>query len=140
MRRVRLMRDSILKRRTRIDEVQVKGPSRELARLQSDKERADSQNKAWLDNLEDNDNICKNICLFCGRQFDRRAVLLSHHKVIARPWRWPFNTFVKCVYGEYLNQLFTFYSVGLPTKEETQHANFAYKESGPRSARFEWLE
>lgn len=81
MRRVRLMRDSILKRRTRIDEVQVKGPSRELARLQSDKERADSQNKAWLDNLEDNDSSNKNVCLYCGRQFDRRAVLLSHHKV-----------------------------------------------------------
>ncbi|XP_031617793.1 uncharacterized protein LOC116337400 [Contarinia nasturtii] len=81
MRRVRLMRDSILKRRTRIDEVQVKGPSRELARLQTDKERVDSQNKAWLDNLEDNENACKNVCLFCGRQFDRRAVLLSHHKV-----------------------------------------------------------
>lgn len=82
MRRVRLMRNSILKRRTRIDEVQVKGPSRELARLQTDKERVDSQNKAWLDNLEDGESSCKNVCLFCGRQFDRRAVLLSHHKVI----------------------------------------------------------
>lgn len=81
MRRVRLMRDSILKRRTRIDEVQVKGPSRELARLQTDKERVDSQNKAWLDNLENNESSSKNVCLYCGRQFDRRAVLLSHHKV-----------------------------------------------------------
>lgn len=81
MRRVRLMRDSILKRRTRIDEVQVKGPSRELARLQTDKERVDSQNKAFLDNLEDNNSSSKNVCLFCGRQFDRRAVLLSHLKV-----------------------------------------------------------
>lgn len=81
MRRVRLMRDSILKRRTRIDEVQVKGPSRELARLQTDKERVDLQNKAWLDNLEDNENSNKNVCLFCGRQFDRRAVLFSHLKV-----------------------------------------------------------
>lgn len=82
MRRVRLMRDSILKRRTRIDEVHVKGPSRELARLQSDKERTDLQNKAWIDNLEDIENGSKNVCLFCGRQFERRAVLLSHHKVI----------------------------------------------------------
>lgn len=81
MRRVRLMRDSILKRRTRIDEVHVKGPSRELARLQSDKERTDLQNKAWIDNLEDIENGSKNVCLFCGRQFERRAVLLSHHKV-----------------------------------------------------------
>lgn len=79
MRRVRQMRDTILKRRTRIDEVQVKGPSRELARLQTDKERADAQNKAWLDNLENNDNS-GNICMYCGKKFERRAVLLSHQK------------------------------------------------------------
>lgn len=79
MRRVRLMRDTILKRRTRIDEVQVKGPSRELARLQTDKEKADAQNKAWLDNLENNDNS-GSICMYCGKKFERRAVLLSHQK------------------------------------------------------------
>lgn len=83
MRRVRLMRDSILKRRTRIDEVHVKGPSRELARLQCNKvTHTESQNKAWPDNLADNENGSKNMCSFCGRQFDRRAVLLSHHKVM----------------------------------------------------------
>lgn len=80
MRRVRLMRDSILKRRTRIDEVPVKGPNRELARLQSDKEIADSQNKAWIDNFEDSKCIA-NICIFCNRRFERKAVLLSHQKV-----------------------------------------------------------
>lgn len=80
MRRVRLMRDSILKRRTRIDEVPVKGPNRELARLQSDKEIADSQNKAWIDNFEDS-NCSANICIFCNRKFERKAVLLSHQKV-----------------------------------------------------------
>lgn len=80
MRRVRLMRDSILKRRTRIDEVPVRGPSRELARLQTDKDLVDSQNKAWLDNLENNQNGA-NICMFCGKKFERKAVLFSHHKV-----------------------------------------------------------
>lgn len=80
MRRVRLMRDSILKRRTRIDEVPVKGPNRELARLQSDKDIAVSQNKAWIDNFEDS-NCSANICIFCNRKFERKAVLLSHQKV-----------------------------------------------------------
>lgn len=73
------MRESILKRRTRIDEVQVKGPSRELARLQTDKEKVEAQNKDWFDNLENADN--SNVCTYCGKKFDRRAVLLSHSKV-----------------------------------------------------------
>lgn len=80
MRRVRLMRDSILKRRTRIDEVPVKGPNRELARLQTDKDMASSHNKAWTDNFEDS-NCSANICIFCNRKFERKAVLLSHQKV-----------------------------------------------------------
>lgn len=81
MRRVRLMRNSISKRRTRIDEVQVKGPNRELARLKTDKDCTDLQNDVWHDNLENGTNSSKNVCLYCGRQFDRRAVLFSHHKV-----------------------------------------------------------
>lgn len=82
MKRVRLMRDSILKRRTRIDEVQVKGPSRELSRLQTCQEKADAQNKAWLENLENIDaSVSVNVCTFCGKRFDRRVVLLSHSKV-----------------------------------------------------------
>lgn len=82
MKRVRLMRDSILKRRTRIDEVQVKGPSRELARLQTCQEKADAQHKAWLENLEHvDDSVPVNVCTFCGRRFERRVVLLSHSKV-----------------------------------------------------------
>lgn len=82
MKRVRLMRDSILKRRTRIDEVQVKGPSRELTRLQTCQERADAQHKAWLENLENIDaSVSVNVCTFCGKRFDRRVVLLSHSRV-----------------------------------------------------------
>lgn len=70
------MRDSIFKRRFRMDEVQIKGPSRELARLQTDKERVDAENKAWMGNLENFDNTP--VCTFCGKTFERRAVLTSH--------------------------------------------------------------
>lgn len=88
MKRVRLMRDSILKRRTRIDEVQVKGPSRELARLQTCQEKADAQNKAWLENLENIDaSVSVNVCTFCGKRFDRRVVLLSHSKVCQQKYK-----------------------------------------------------
>lgn len=126
MRRVRLMRDSILKRRTRIDEVQVKGPSRELKLLQTDKERVDSQNKAWLDNLEDNENISKNVCLFCGRQFDRKAVLLSHLKVCLS------DDFFFNLHAS--NKLIVIFirilkKTGMPTKEETQYANITNEKS-----------
>lgn len=78
-RRIRQMRDAISKRRTRLDEVQVKGPSRELTRLQTDKERDDAQKKAWLDNLENSES--GSICTYCGKKFERRAVLISHTKV-----------------------------------------------------------
>lgn len=88
MKRIRLMRDSILKRRTRIDEVQVKGPSRELARLQTCQEKADAQNKAWLENLENIDaSVSVNVCTFCGKRFDRRVVLLSHSKVCQQKYK-----------------------------------------------------
>lgn len=70
------MRESIFKRRFRMDEVQIKGPSRELARLQTDKERIDAENKAWMGNLENFDN--QPVCTFCGKTFERRAVLTSH--------------------------------------------------------------
>lgn len=70
------MRESIFKRRFRMDEVQIKGPSRELARLQTDKERIDAENKAWMGNLEHFDNTP--VCTFCGKTFERRAVLTSH--------------------------------------------------------------
>lgn len=88
MKRVRLMRDSILKRRTRIDEIQIKGPSRELARLQTCQEKADAQNKAWLENLENIDaSVSVNVCTFCGKRFDRRVVLLSHSKVCQQKYK-----------------------------------------------------
>lgn len=92
LRRIRLMRESIHKRRTRLDEVQIKGPSRELTRLQTDKERVDAQNKAWLDNLENPEN--SSICTYCGKRFERRAVLISHIKVCRNKVK-PRNTLLK---------------------------------------------
>lgn len=75
-RKIRLMREAIYKRRIRMDEVQTKGPSRELARLQTDKERRDAENKAWLDNIERVDN--SPMCTYCGKTFERKAVLNTH--------------------------------------------------------------
>lgn len=75
-RKIRMMREAIYKRRVRIDEVQTKGPSRELARLQTDKERRDAENKAWLDNIERIDN--SPMCTYCGKTFERKAVLNTH--------------------------------------------------------------
>ncbi|XP_055903110.1 uncharacterized protein LOC129939209 [Eupeodes corollae] len=75
-RKIRLMREAIYKRRIRMDEVQTKGPSRELARLQTDKERRDAENKAWLDNIERADN--SPMCTYCGKTFERKAVLNTH--------------------------------------------------------------
>ncbi|XP_055848903.1 uncharacterized protein LOC129913933 [Episyrphus balteatus] len=75
-RKIRLMREAIYKRRVRMDEVQTKGPSRELARLQTAKERRDAENKAWLDNIERVDN--SPMCTYCGKTFERKAVLNTH--------------------------------------------------------------
>lgn len=90
MRRIRLMREAIYRRRTRIDEVPVKGPSRELARLQNDKDRADAQSKlnsnAYNNWLTDSDSISvmTSICAACGKSFERRAALLTHTKTCSQ--------------------------------------------------------
>lgn len=90
------MRDTIWKRRTRIDEVPVKAPNRELARLQMDiKERGDSQSRNWPDNYSGNGEMVldKGIasataslstvtseCTYCAKTFERRATLITHVK------------------------------------------------------------
>lgn len=76
LRRIRLMRDSILKRCVRIDEVQTRGPSRELARLQTDNEKRHAENKAWM-NKSDLSNSSP-MCAYCGKTFERKAVLTTH--------------------------------------------------------------
>uniref|UniRef100_A0A1Q3EZK1 C2H2-type domain-containing protein n=1 Tax=Culex tarsalis TaxID=7177 RepID=A0A1Q3EZK1_CULTA len=104
MRRIKMMRDSIFKRRTRVDEVVVKGPSREVSRLlnasasssnghssssssfgnggnsstangsmNADEEAA---TRAWMENLEHFDQ--GPMCSYCGKTFDRKAVLATH--------------------------------------------------------------
>lgn len=75
--KIRSMRDTIHKRHMRIDEVQVKGPSRELHRLQTEKERIDAENKAYLDNVAF-DNSNQSMCTYCNKIFERKAVLTSH--------------------------------------------------------------
>lgn len=78
MKKIRSMRESIHKRHMRIDEVQVKGPSRELNRLQTEKERIDAENKAYLDNMANFDNTNQSMCTYCNKIFERKAVLTSH--------------------------------------------------------------
>lgn len=93
------MRDTIMRRRTRISEIQVKGPSRELLRLQNE---ASQQRVTWPDNytgvggkpLPDAGRSSKaaqsstkssttkhtSLCSYCGKTFDRRAALGTHLK------------------------------------------------------------
>lgn len=92
------MRDTIMRRRTRISEIQVKGPSRELLRLQAE---ARQQRVTWPDNytgmgakqLPDasrsngTPSVTKgstvkhtSLCSYCGKTFDRRAALSTHLK------------------------------------------------------------
>ncbi|XP_062537810.1 uncharacterized protein LOC134206139 [Armigeres subalbatus] len=97
MRRIKLMRDSILKRRVRADEVVVKGPSREVSRLLqaasgmsttgSSQDGGNSSSgmmdhdeaaatRAWMENLEHFDQ--GPMCSYCGKTFERKAVLSTH--------------------------------------------------------------
>lgn len=99
------MREAIYKRRTRIDEVPVRGPSRELARLQMDaKERAEREPRVWPDNYSGNGDLLldtlassssliassassstvgktiASVCQYCKKTFERRAALITHIK------------------------------------------------------------
>lgn len=78
LKKIRSMRETIHKRHMRIDEVQVKGPSRELHRLQTDKERIEAENKAYLDNMANFDTTNQSMCTYCNKIFERKAVLTSH--------------------------------------------------------------
>lgn len=74
------MRDTILKRQMRVDEVQIRGPSRELNRLQMEKDRTTEaeNNKAYLDNVENFNRASQSMCTYCNKIFERKAVLTSH--------------------------------------------------------------
>lgn len=98
-RRVKTMRDNILKRgSTRIDEVVAKGPSRELTRLQqanatsgslsddrAEKHDEAAATRAWMENLEHFDQ--GPMCSFCGKTFERKAVLSTHIQKCAQKIR-----------------------------------------------------
>lgn len=92
------MRDTIMRRRTRISEIQVKGPSREVIRLQNE---ARQQRVTWPDNYtgtggkplpdvgrsssvpsstKSASNKHSSLCSYCGKTFDRRAALSTHLK------------------------------------------------------------
>lgn len=78
IKKIRSLREAIHKRHIRLDEVQVKGPSRELHRLQTEKERIDAENKAYLENMANFDNTNQSMCTYCNKVFERKAVLTSH--------------------------------------------------------------
>lgn len=79
LKKIRSMRETIHRRHMRMDEVQVKGPSRELNRLQTEKERVEAENnKAYLDNVANFDNSNQSMCTYCNKVFERKAVLTSH--------------------------------------------------------------
>uniref|UniRef100_A0A1A9WY53 C2H2-type domain-containing protein n=1 Tax=Glossina brevipalpis TaxID=37001 RepID=A0A1A9WY53_9MUSC len=78
LKRIRKMRDTILKKRVQIGDVHVKGPSRELKRLQMNEAKD-------LENDQANDQCLLlsrgkpvSICAFCKKTFERRAALSAH--------------------------------------------------------------
>lgn len=109
-RRVRQMRDAIIKRRSRVDEVTIKGPARELARLRLSSTTptngaSSSQNgnrteerdeaaatRAWMENLEHFDQ--GPMCSYCGKTFDRKAVLTTHMQTCVQKIRQTENSSV----------------------------------------------
>lgn len=69
------MRDTILKKRIQIGDVQIKGPSREIKRL-----TLDNNNKEFdaLHILNQQNGKSKSICIYCRKNFERRAALATH--------------------------------------------------------------
>lgn len=71
LRKIRHMRENIYKKRSRIDEIQIKGPSRELIQLQIDKPPSKVEQNKEKSELN-------SLCPYCGKTFERRAVLVGH--------------------------------------------------------------
>ncbi|XP_065354291.1 zinc finger protein 800 [Calliphora vicina] len=74
LRRIRKMRDTILKKRIQIGDVQVKGPSREVKRLKLSNTK-DSDHSNMLD--QQNGKYVTS-CTYCWKNFERRAALATH--------------------------------------------------------------
>ncbi|KAM8703076.1 hypothetical protein ACLKA7_005416 [Drosophila subpalustris] len=80
-RRIRMMRNTILKRRMQQGDVQPKGPSRELKRLQlSDDVVGQAAEQAADANGNGNGEQRKimSLCIYCDKSFERRAALSTH--------------------------------------------------------------
>lgn len=75
-RRIRMMRNTILKRRIQQGEVQPKGPSRELKRLQL----SDDVVGQAVEHTDANGEQRKimSLCIYCEKSFERRAALSTH--------------------------------------------------------------
>lgn len=68
------MRDTILKKRIQIGDVQVKGPCRELKRLKLD----NTKDFDDLNAVDQQNGKSLTSCTFCCKNFERRAVLATH--------------------------------------------------------------
>ncbi|XP_034485830.1 uncharacterized protein LOC117790483 [Drosophila innubila] len=75
-RRIRMMRNTILKRRMQQGDVQPKGPSRELKRLQL----SDDVVGQAVEHTDANGEQRKimSLCIYCEKSFERRAALSTH--------------------------------------------------------------
>ncbi|ALC46114.1 CG10979 [Drosophila busckii] len=75
-RRIRMMRNTILKRRKQQGDVQPKGPSRELKRLQLSDDVVHQVPERRDDNGEQRKIM--SLCIYCEKSFERRAALSTH--------------------------------------------------------------
>ncbi|KAH8409654.1 hypothetical protein KR222_000744 [Zaprionus bogoriensis] len=75
-RRIRMMRNTILKRRMQQGDVQPKGPSRELKRLQLSDDVVGNVPEPADANGEHRKIM--SLCIYCEKSFERRAALSTH--------------------------------------------------------------
>ncbi|XP_039492316.1 zinc finger protein 800 [Drosophila santomea] len=75
-RRIRMMRNTILKRRIQQGDVQPKGPCRELKRLQLSDDVVGYEPEP-LDGSGEHRKIMS-LCIYCEKSFERRAALSTH--------------------------------------------------------------
>ncbi|EDW16186.1 zinc finger protein 800 [Drosophila mojavensis] len=75
-RRIRMMRNTILKRRKQQGDIQPKGPSRELKRLQLSDDVVGHATEHTDANGEQRKIM--SLCIYCEKSFERRAALSTH--------------------------------------------------------------
>ncbi|KAH8388651.1 hypothetical protein KR093_011726 [Drosophila rubida] len=76
-RRIRMMRNTILKRRMQQGDVQAKGPNRELKRLQLSDDVVGGHPLEQRDANGEQRKIMS-LCIYCEKSFERRAALSTH--------------------------------------------------------------